>query len=98
MNIDWSLMSYLKLSMLFWRYLGGHGLRIHNIRLISRRLDVPGGGVTIYAQFVEYLVMQAVEVWCTWNAEETFSGVISEGVVHIGYNAMCGLEAVSVVL
>ena len=64
MNIDCSLISYLKLSMSFWRYLGGNGLGIQNIRLISRRLDIPGGGVTIHAQFVEDLVMQAVEVCC----------------------------------
>ena len=83
--------------MLFCRSLGGHGLRIHNIKLISRRLDVPGGGVTIHAQFLEDLVMPVVEVCCRWNAKETLSGVISEGVVRIGYNTICGLEAVSVV-
>ena len=98
MNIDCSLISYLKLSMLFWRSLGGNGLGIHSIRLISRRLGIPGGGMTIHAQFVEDLVMQAVEVCCRWNAEETLSDVISEGVFRTGYNAMSSLEAISVVL
>ena len=54
--------------------------------------------MSIYAQFVEDLVMQAVELCWRWHMEETLSGVISEGAVRIGYNAMCGLKAVYMVL